>query len=114
MTRVKGATHAIKHRRNVLKRAKGYMWGRSSKERMANEALVHAGNYAYRDRRNKKKDFRKLWNIKISAALAPFELSFSKFTGALRKAEIKINRKTLAALAENQPKTFEKIVEQVK
>lgn len=114
MTRVKGGTHAIKHRRSVLKRAKGFKWGRSTKERMAHEALAHAGYNAFRDRRRKKKDFRKLWNIKISAGLKAHELSFSKFTGALRKAEIKLNRKMLATLAEHNPSTFEKVVSRVK
>jgi len=113
MTRVKGGTHAIKHRRNILKRAKGYKWGRSTKERQANEALAHAGNNAFRDRRRKKKEFRRLWNIKINAALRKYGLSFSKFVGALRKSELDINRKTLAELAENEPKTFGKIIEKV-
>lgn len=114
MTRVKGATHALKRRRSILKRAKGYKWGRSTKEKQAHEAIVHAGNYAFRDRRRKKKDFRRLWNIRIGAALKEHGLSFSAFTGALRKADIKLNRKTLSELAATAPKSFTHIVEKVK
>ena len=68
MVRVKKGVNALKNRRNILKRAKGYRFGRSKKERQANEALVHAGTYAFAHRRDKKNDFRKLWNVRLSAA----------------------------------------------
>lgn len=93
---------------------KGYRFGRSTKEKQANEAIRHAGNYAFRDRRNKKRTFRQLWTIKINAAVRNFDLSYSKFISMLKTKNIEIDRKILADLAENQPKTFEKIVEAVK
>jgi large subunit ribosomal protein L20 len=113
MVRVKKGTNAIKNRRNTLKRVKGYRFGRSTKERQANEAIVHADSYRFAHRRTKKRDMRRLWNTKISAALMPTSFSYSKFIGALKKANIAIDRKTLAILAENKPKAFEKVVEKV-
>jgi len=112
MVRVKKAKHAIKNRRSTLKRTKGYRHGRKSKERAANEAIVHAGAYAFAHRRDKKNDFRKLWNNKIGAALEG--ISYSKFIGALKKANVNLDRKILADLAENKPETFTKVVEKVK
>lgn len=113
MVRVKKGTNALKHRRNILKRVKGYRFGRSTKERQANEAIVHADSYRFAHRRTKKRDMRRLWNNKISAALMGTSLSYSKFIGALKKANIGLDRKTLATLAEKQPDTFKKVVEKV-
>ncbi|MCI5108735.1 MAG: 50S ribosomal protein L20 [Candidatus Pacebacteria bacterium] len=113
MVRVKKGVNALKTRRNILKRVKGYRFGRSTKERQANEAIVHADSYRFAHRRLKKRDMKRLWNTKISAALLPTKLSYSKFIGALKKAGIEINRKSLADLAEHKPKTFQKIVEKV-
>lgn len=113
MVRVKKGTHAIKNRRNTLKRVKGYRFGRRSKERAANEAIVHAESYRFAHRRTKKRDMRQLWNTKISAALMNTEFSYSKFIGALKKVNIGLDRKTLANLAEHKPNTFKKIVEKV-
>lgn len=113
MTRVKKGVHAIKNRRSILKRAKGYRHGRSTKERAANEALVHAGSYAFAHRRDKKNDFRKLWNVRIGAALKPEGFSYSKFIGALKKKEIALDRKILSGLAKNNPETFKRVVEKV-
>jgi large subunit ribosomal protein L20 len=112
MTRVKKAVNALKTRRNVLKQVKGYRFARSKKERAAYEAIVHAGKYAFAHRRDKKNDFRKLWNVRISAALRPRGLSYSKFLGALKKKNIALDRKILADLAENSPKVFEQVVAQ--
>jgi large subunit ribosomal protein L20 len=114
MPRVKRATIAIKRRRNVLEKAKGFRFGRGNKEKLAKEALRHAGRNAFRDRRSKKRNFRGLWQTKINAAVRVFGISYSKFIGALKKNNIDIDRKVLAQIAENEPKVFEKIVEQVK
>jgi large subunit ribosomal protein L20 len=114
MTRVKKGTNALKTRRNILKQVKGYRFGRSTKERQAYEAISHAGKYAFAHRRDKKADFRRLWNVKIGAALKDKGLSYSKFIGALKKANILLDRKILADLAMNSPETFAKVVEKVK
>ncbi len=83
MTRVKGGVTTLKARRNVLKKTKGYRHGRKNKERAAYEAIVHAGTYAFAHRRDKKNDFRKLWQIKINAAL-PKTISYSRFIGEMK------------------------------
>ena len=114
MPRVKRAISAKKKRKKTLSEAKGFKWGRKSKYKAAKEALLHAGTYAYRDRKNKKRTFRSLWQIKINAACREKEISYSKFINALKKNKIEIDRKILADLAENKPKIFEKIVEEVK
>lgn len=114
MTRVKRGTISLKRRKNVLKQTKGYRHARSSKERAAREAIVHAGAYAFAHRRDKKSDFRRLWQTKIGAAVKPMGLSYSKFMGALKKKSIEIDRKILADLAEHNPDTFARIVEEVK
>lgn len=111
MARVKGGTISAKRRRNVLKMVKGYRFGRSKKERLAREAIVHAGKYAFAHRRDKKNDFRKLWNVRINASLG--ELSYSKFIGGLKKQGILVNRKMLAQLAAEHPETFSRIAKKV-
>lgn len=115
MTRVKNGVHALKTRRNILKQVKGYRFGRSTKERMAYEAISHAGAYAFTHRRDKKGDFRRLWNVRINAALRNInpKYSYSKFMGNLKKANIAIDRKALATLALENPKSFEAIVKKV-
>lgn len=113
MTRVKRGTISLKRRRNILKQVKGYNFGRSTKERQAREAIAHAGAHAFAHRRDKKSDFRKLWQIKINAAVRPLGLSYSKFINALKKKEVALDRKVLADIAENEPKTFENVVKQV-
>lgn len=114
MARVKGGKIANKHRRNVLKSAKGYRFGRSKKEIEAKVALRKAGTYAFAHRRDKKNDMRKLWNVKMNASLRELGTTYSKFINALKKKEIKLDRKILSNLAENDPKVFQKIVETVK
>ena len=103
----------MKRRRSVLREAKGFRFGRSTKERQAKEALRHAGAHAFAHRRTKKRDFRKLWQVQIGAAVKPMGISYSKFIGALHKKDIALNRKMLADLAENNPETFEHIVKEV-
>jgi len=112
MVRVKRGTTSLKRRRSVLKQTKGFKWGRKSKERAAKEALLHAYTHAFRDRKKKKGDFRKLWQIRINAASRESGLSYSKLINQLKKADVKINRKILATLAEKQPEVFKKIVEE--
>lgn len=114
MTRVKKGVNALKSRRNILKQVKGYKHGRSTKERQANEAIAHAGAYAFAHRRDKKGDFRRLWNVRLSALLKENSLSYSKFISLLKKKDVALDRKILADFAENQPETFKKIIEAVK
>ncbi len=109
MTRVKKGVNALKYRRNILKLVKGYRFARSKKEKAAQEAVFHAGSYAFAHRRDKKNDFRKLWNVRINAELG--EIPYSKFIGALKKSKIGIDRKILSTLAQEKPETFKKIVE---
>ncbi|MEN9524056.1 MAG: ribosomal protein large subunit ribosomal protein [Candidatus Parcubacteria bacterium] len=114
MTRVKKAVNALKYRRTVLKAAKGFRFGRSKKERMAVDALMHAGAYAFTHRRDKKGDMRRLFNVKINAALRPLGFSYSKFMGAAKKKGIALDRKALAHIAEFKPEAFARIVSKVK
>ena len=115
MTRVKKGVHALKRRRSVLKQTKGMRHGRSTKERQAKEALVHAGNYSFAHRKDKKSHNRKLWNIKINAgSREKTGMSYSKLIGALKKNKIELDRKILADLAENNPKTFAKVLASLK
>ncbi|MDO8591066.1 MAG: 50S ribosomal protein L20 [bacterium] len=120
MTRVKKAVNALKTRKNVLRKVKGYRFGRGSKERMAQEAIFHAGSYAFAHRRDKKNDFRKLWNVKINAGLSSTSLGtsgkmpYSKFIATLKKKNIALDRKILAGLAEFSPETFKRVLTQVK
>jgi large subunit ribosomal protein L20 len=114
MTRVKKGVNALKTRKNILKRVKGYRHGRSTKERLANEAIVHAGTHAFAHRRDKKGDFRRLWNVRMSAILKTEGLSYSKFISMLKTKEVALDRKILAHLADKNPETFKKIVEAVK
>lgn len=114
MTRVKRGKTAQKRRKRLLKLAKGFRWSRKSKYRLAKEGLLHAFKYAYRDRRTKKREARKLWQIQINAAARQHDLSYSKFINLLKKNKIEIDRKILAQLAKEQPEIFEKIVEKAK
>lgn len=110
MARVKGGVHALKKRRKVLKMAKGYRHGRSTKERLARENLLHAGRNALRDRRKKKSNARAVWNINISAAAKENNTSYSKLMGALKKKDSTLNRKVLAEIAAQNPQAFARIV----
>ena len=114
MTRVKQGVMAHKRRKKIIKQAKGFKWGRKSKYKLAKDALKHAWTHAYVDRKKKKRNFRRLWQIKINAASRAHGLTYSKFINKLKKAKIEIDRKILAHLAEKQPEVFEKIVEKIK
>ncbi len=115
MSRVKKGVHALKTRRNILKQVKGYRFRRSTNERAAYEAISHAGASAFAHRRDKKGDYRRLWNVRINAALRAIDPknSYSKFIGNLKKANIVIDRKILSTLADTNPEAFKKIVEKV-
>ena len=110
MTRVKKGVNALKSRRNILKRVKGFRHGRSTKERQAQEAIFHAGASAFAHRRDKKGDARNMWNVKISYALKEMGTSYSKVMGGLKKKGILLDRKILATLATENPETFKKVV----
>jgi large subunit ribosomal protein L20 len=114
MPRVTRGNKKLLRRKKILDRAKGFWGAKSTNYRSAKEAVEKALTYAYRDRRNRKRDFRQLWNIRINAAVRDFDLSYSKFMNGLKKADIKINRKMLANLAATEPDTFKTIVEKVK
>lgn len=113
MTRVKRGTHAIKRRRKLLSKTKGYRNARSTKERQAKEAWVHAARHAFNHRKQKKGVFRRLWQTKINAAVREHGMSYSQFIDALKKKNIGLDRKVLATLAENNPETFERIVKKI-
>ena len=114
MTRIKRGKAARKHRKHLLKHAKGFRWGRKSKYKLAKDALRHAWSYSYRDRRTKKREFRKLWQIHINAACREQGISYSQFILGLKKNKIELDRKTLSSLAQTHPDIFKKIVETVK
>ena len=106
MARVKRSVHAKKKRRVVLNRAKGYYGNRSRSFRSANEAVMHAGAYAFRDRRARKGEMRKLWIQRINAACRENGISYSRFINGLRLAEIEVDRKVLADLAVRDADAF--------
>ncbi|MGC9046654.1 MAG: 50S ribosomal protein L20 [Minisyncoccia bacterium] len=114
MTRVKRGKIAHKKREKILKYTKGYKWHRKSKERAAKEALLHAWSHSFRGRKEKKRNFRKLWQTQINAAVKKQELSYNLFINKLKENNIKLDRKILADLAKNEPEIFAKIVEKVK
>lgn len=111
MPRVKRGKTAHKRRKNLLKHAKGYMWTRQSKYRQAKEALLHAWSFQFADRRKKKRNFRRLWQIKINAGAHQHGLSYSQLINHLKKTHIELDRKILANLAEHEPDIFKKITE---
>ncbi len=114
MVRVKRGIIAHKKREKTLKKTKGFKWGRKSKERAAKEALLHAQSRAFVGRKNKKRDFRQLWQVKIKAAASHQGLSYNEFIHLLKEKDIKLNRKMLAKLAEEEPQIFEAIINEVK
>jgi large subunit ribosomal protein L20 len=104
----------MKRRRNVLSMTKGYRFGRSTKERQAREAIAHAGTHAFAHRRDKKNDFRRLWQVRLNAGVREHGMSYSAFMGALKKYGSTLNRKVLAEMAAENPETLSRIVETVK
>lgn len=113
MTRVKRGTIANKRRKNILSQVKGYRFGRSTKERMAKDAIAHAGTYAFAHRRDKKSDKRRVWQVQINAAVRELGSTYSKFIDKLKKSNIEVDRKILSDIAHNSPATFKRIYDKV-
>jgi len=114
MSRVKGALRTRARHKKVLKLAKGYFGGKSKLFRVANQAVMKSLSYAYRDRKARKRDFRKLWISRINAAARMNGMSYSKFMNCLKKAGINLNRKVLADMAVNDEQAFAQLVESIK
>ena len=114
MTRVKRGVIAHKKREKLLKAAKGFKWGRKSKERMAREALLHAWSHAYTGRKERKRSFRALWQTRIGSASTAEGISYSKLMGNLKKKGIALDRKVLSEIAAAHPEVFKKIVAEAK
>lgn len=114
MPRVKRGTRAVQRRKKVLKLAKGYFGARSKLYRSATEAVNRALRYAYRDRRTKKRDFRRLWIVRINAGARICGLSYSQLMDGLKKAGIGLDRKVLAELAVSDPAAFQELAEQAR
>lgn len=110
MARVKRGTLKNKRRKNLLAQVKGYRFDRKSKERVARVAMKHAGAHAYDHRKDKKRDFRSLWTLRINAATRMEGTTYSKFIGALKKANSNLDRKSLADLAMNHPEAFSRLL----
>ena len=114
MSRVKRSVHGRKKRRATLARAKGYRGQASKSYKRANETLLKADQYAYRDRRNRKRDFRRLWIIRINAAARREGLSYSQLMHGLREAGIELDRKALADVAVRDPETFRRFADRAR
>ena len=114
MARVKGAMHTRKRRKKILKLAKGYRGAKSKLFKTANQAVMKSLTYAYRDRKQKKRNFRQLWIARINAAARANGISYSTFMNGLKNNGIEINRKMLAEIAVSDPAAFTKLVEKVK
>ena len=114
MARIKGAVTTRARRKSVLKRAKGYFGAKSIRFKMAKQAVMKSGQYAFVGRKNKKRDFRRLWIARINAAARINGISYSKLMDGLKKKNININRKMLAEMAVNDAKGFTALVEKIK
>ena len=114
MSRVKRSVNARKKRRETLSRAKGYRGQASKSYKRAKEALLKADSYAYRDRRNRKRDFRRLWIVRINAAARREGLSYSQFMHGLKEAGVEVDRKVLADIAVRDPETFRRFADRAR
>jgi large subunit ribosomal protein L20 len=114
MSRVKRSVQARKKRRAALERTKGYRGQASKSYKRAKEALLKADSYAYRDRRNRKRDFRRLWIIRINAAARQEGMSYSQFMHGLKEAGIEVDRKVLADIAVRDPETFRRFADRAR
>ncbi len=110
MSRVKRGTIASKKRERLLRHTKGFRWDRKAKERAAREALLHAWSRSFRGRKEKKRTYRALWNVRINAAARTHSTTYSKLMSELTKKQVAIDRKMLADLAIHEPKTFEAVI----
>lgn len=113
MTRIKRGVLKRARRKRIIKRAKGFISHRKTNFRAAMEAVLHAGKHAYRGRRLRKRDFRRLWQIRVNAGARELGISYSRLMGALKKNSVALNRKMLSELAARDPEVFKKIVESV-
>jgi large subunit ribosomal protein L20 len=114
MPRVKRGNRKLIRRKKILKLAKGFFGARRKNYRSAKEAVEKSLLYSYRDRKNRKRDFRTLWNVRLNAAVREYGLNYSRFINGLKKLDIRLNRKILSNLAASEPDAFGKIVEKVK
>ena len=114
MTRVRNGVVTKQRHKKILKEARGYFGSKHREFKSAKEQLMHAGAYAYRDRRQKKREFRKLWIVRINAACRDNEISYSRFIEGLNKAGLEVNRKMLSEIAINDPKAFSELVKVAK
>ena len=114
MTRVRNGVVTKRRHKKILKEARGYFGSKHREFKSAKEQLMHAGQYAYRDRRQKKREFRKLWIVRINAACREEGISYSRFIEGLNKAGLEINRKMLSEIAINDKEAFKKLVEVAK
>ncbi len=114
MPRVTRGNKKLLRRKKILKLAKGFFGARRKNYRSAREAVEKSLTYSYRDRKNRKRDFRTLWSVRINAAVREYGLNYSRFINGLKKLEIRLNRKILSNLAASEPEAFGKIVEKVK
>lgn len=114
MARVKRSVHSKKKRREILEKAKGYQGSRRKRYRVAKEQVMHSGMYAYRDRRDRKAQFRRLWIARINAAARPHGISYSRFINGLKVAGVELDRKTLADIAVRDPGAFAGLVDKAK
>ena len=114
MARIKRAMMTRKRRKKTLKMAKGYFGAKSKRFKMAKQAVMKSGNYAYIGRKQKKRDFRRLWIARISAAVKPYDMNYSRFMNGLKKAGINLNRKMLSELAINDAAAFTALTEKAK
>lgn len=112
MTRVRGGPSSRRKHKKILKAAKGYKDARSKRFKSAQETYLKAGEYAFAGRKQRKRDFRRLWIQRINAALTPFNIKYSQLIKQLQKAKIELDRKILADIALNDPQTFQKIIEE--
>jgi len=110
MTRVKRGTIAHARRKRLLKHTKGFLWRRKTHYRAAKEATLHAWSFQFADRKKKKRDFRRLWQVKINAGARENGISYSKLIHQLKQNNIELDRKILADLAENHPEVFKKVI----
>ncbi len=112
--RIKRGVPSRKRRKRLLKQAKGYWGRRKNNIRRAKETLIRALAFAYRDRRQRKRDFRRLWIARINAAVRPYGLSYSQFMGSLKKAGVELDRKALSEMAIREPESFKAVVDVAK
>ncbi|MFA6136388.1 MAG: 50S ribosomal protein L20 [Candidatus Paceibacterota bacterium] len=110
MTRIKRGTIAHKKREKLLKKVKGFRWGRKSKERAAKEALLHSQSRSFKGRKERKRDFRRIWQVRINAASRKQGISYSQFIKKLKDNKVELDRKILSEIAQKHPQVFEMIV----